>query len=127
MILLDGTHCGGRTLVNTGGRVAVLTIALCLGVALQAAAAQSAAQKPAAPVSKPAIPQARFDPPETGQQTFASAAAGSQALLAAVQKDDQAEMLKVLGPDSAQILSSGDPVEDKDDRALFVQKYQQMH
>lgn len=127
MILLEGTHCGGRTLVKISGGAAVLTIALCLGVLLPAAAAQTAAQKPAAPVRKPSVPKAPIDPPETGQQTFASAAAASQALLSAVQKDDQAEMLKVLGPDSAQILSSGDPAEDNDDRALFVQKYQQMH
>jgi Protein of unknown function (DUF2950) len=127
MISIKGINLGGRVLVNIGGSAAVLTIALCPGVFFPTAAAQSVAQQPAAVALKPAVPKAPVDPPEAGQQTYASAAAASQALLSAVQKDDRDEMIKVLGPDAAEILSSGDPAEDKDDRAQFVQKYQQMH
>lgn len=65
--------------------------------------------------------------PEKGQQTFASAQEASQALFAALQKDDLSSLLKVLGPDATEILSSGDETEDKEDRVQFVEKYRQMH
>ena len=51
----------------------------------------------------------------------------SKALIAALQSDDQSAMLKVLGPDGKDIISSGDETQDKNDRAEFVQKYEQMH
>jgi hypothetical protein len=62
-----------------------------------------------------------------GQKTFASAAEACSALVAALQADDQTALLSVLGPDGKEIISSGDPIEDKNDRAVFVQEYQQMH
>jgi len=36
-------------------------------------------------------------------------------------------MLDVLGPDGKQIFSSGDEIEDAQNRANFVQRYQEMH
>ena len=36
-------------------------------------------------------------------------------------------MLEILGPDGKQIVSSGDDTEDANNRANFVQRYQQMH
>jgi Protein of unknown function (DUF2950) len=62
-----------------------------------------------------------------GRQTFSSATDASQALVTALQNDDQQTLLKVLGPDAKDIITSGDPIEDKNDREQFVQKYQEMH
>jgi hypothetical protein len=87
------------------------------------AVAQSTAQQAAtqmATAQKSAGPQA-------GQGTFSSATQACHRLILALQKDDQASLLKILGPDAKEIISSGDSVEDKDNRQQFVQKYQQMH
>ncbi len=64
---------------------------------------------------------------QPGQKTFSSAAEASSALITALQVDDQQALLDILGADAKDILSSGDAVEDKNDRAAFVEKYQQMH
>ena len=64
---------------------------------------------------------------QPGQKTFSSAAEASSALLTALQKDDQLALKSILGADANSILSSGDAVEDKNERDQFVQKYQQMH
>lgn len=64
---------------------------------------------------------------QSGQQTFASAGKASRALLAALKADDEPTLLKILGSDAKSVVSSGDPVEDKDNRAEFVKKYEQMH
>jgi len=64
---------------------------------------------------------------QSGQKTFSSAAEASEALIAALQSNDQPELLSILGPASKDILSSGDDVEDKNDREDFVEKYRQMH
>lgn len=64
---------------------------------------------------------------EPGQKTFHSASAATQALVAAVQANDETALLNILGPSAKEVLSSGDTVEDKDRRQQFVQKYRQMH
>jgi Protein of unknown function (DUF2950) len=64
---------------------------------------------------------------EEGQKTFSSAEDASHALVAAIQSNDEKAMLDVLGQDAKQIVSSGDEVEDKEHRANFVQKYEEMH
>ena len=65
---------------------------------------------------------------ENGQKTlFSSAEYASRALVTAIQSNDEEAILEVLGQDAKQIVSSGDKVEDKQDRANFVQKYQEMH
>jgi hypothetical protein len=61
------------------------------------------------------------------QKTFPLATDATKALIVALQADDQAILLNILGPDAKDILYSGDDVEDKNDRDQFVQKYQQMH
>jgi hypothetical protein len=66
-------------------------------------------------------------PPPAAQKTFDSPWEAGDALFAAIQKDDQAAMLGVLGPDAKELISSGDPAEDKDSRDNFLKKYQQMH
>jgi hypothetical protein len=64
---------------------------------------------------------------QPSQKTFPSAAEASKALIAALQTNDQTALLSILGADAKEIISSGDEVEDKNNRAAFVQKYQQMH
>jgi hypothetical protein len=64
---------------------------------------------------------------EMNQRTFSSAEDASQALVTAIQSDDEKAVLDVLGQDAKQIVSSGDEVEDKQNRANFVQKYKEMH
>jgi hypothetical protein len=64
---------------------------------------------------------------QSGQKTFGSAAEASHALVKAVQSDDQSALLSILGPDAKDLISSGDPSEDKSSREEFVQKYKQMH
>jgi hypothetical protein len=64
---------------------------------------------------------------QAGQKTFSASMDASKALVAAVQANDQTALTSILGPDAKDILSSGDEVEDKNDRENFVNKYQQMH
>jgi Protein of unknown function (DUF2950) len=64
---------------------------------------------------------------QPGQKTFASAEQASQALLTAAQNNDEKALVEILGPDAKQIVSSGDPTEDAQDRAQFVAKFEQMH
>jgi len=64
---------------------------------------------------------------QAGQKTFSSAAEASHALVSAVKADDESLLLSILGPDAKDVVSSGDAVEDKNNRDEFVQKYHQMH
>jgi hypothetical protein len=64
---------------------------------------------------------------QPGQKAFPSAAEASKALIAALQTNDQAALLSILGANAKDIVSSGDEVEDKNNWEAFVQKYQQMH
>jgi hypothetical protein len=64
---------------------------------------------------------------QTGQKTFPSAKAATSALVSALQTNDSAALLAVLGADAKDIVSSGDEVEDKNNRDQMVEKYQQMH
>ena len=110
-------RCGVCRLVT----VAILATG---GVISTLALAQSA-QKPAP--SKGISTTRKSSEPQAGQQTFSSAAEAAQALLTAVQNDDQPALLKILGSNAKDLISSGDEAEDKDNRDQFVQKYQQMH
>lgn len=64
---------------------------------------------------------------QPGQQTFATALEAAQALMEAVKKNDQPQLLKILGAKAKDLISSGDEAEDKNNRTEFVQKYRQMH
>jgi Protein of unknown function (DUF2950) len=64
---------------------------------------------------------------QPGQKTFSSAEEASNALVAALQSNDEKAMLNILGPDAKQIVSSGDETEDANSRADFVQRYHEMH
>jgi hypothetical protein len=58
---------------------------------------------------------------------FATADAAGAALAQAMADGNTAELARVLGPGSEDLLSSGDPVADKIDRAAFVAAYQRSH
>src|SRR5206468_5012650 len=61
------------------------------------------------------------------RRTFASPAEASRALFLAAQAGDPTALLKIFGPDGKEIVSSGDPMEDKNSRDQFVRKYQEMN
>jgi hypothetical protein len=100
---LEGFHCPRLTSLARPARLAAITILL---AAL--AATRSMAQQPR-------------------QTTFASAEDAGTALVTAAQNNDEKVMLDILGTDGKQIVSSGDDAEDAQNRANFVQKYQEMH
>jgi hypothetical protein len=60
------------------------------------------------------------------QPTFPSAAVASQSLYQAVQSDNEQAIANILGGPT-ELTSSRDPGQDKVDRELFVQKYEEMH
>ena len=64
---------------------------------------------------------------QKGQKMFSSPEEASKAFVAAVQSNDETAIREVLGPDSRQIVSSGDPTEDAESRANFARKYHEMH
>jgi hypothetical protein len=60
------------------------------------------------------------------QPTFPSATEASQRLLQAVQSNNEQTIASILGGPT-DLTTSRDPGQDKADRELFVQKYQEMH
>ncbi len=63
---------------------------------------------------------------QSAAQTFPSAAEASQRLFQAVQRNDEPAITNILGGPT-DLTSSHDVGQDKVDRELFVQKYQEMH
>ena len=62
-----------------------------------------------------------------GQKSFSSAREAAHALADAVQSGNEQAMMEIFGPDGKELVSSGDPEEDKQGRDQFSQKYQEMH
>jgi hypothetical protein len=62
-----------------------------------------------------------------GQKTFASPEEAAQALFAAAKGEDQETMLDIFGPDGKEIVSTGDSVQDQNQRDQFVANYKDMH
>lgn len=62
----------------------------------------------------------------TVSPTFPSVNEAIQSLYQAVQSNDEPAIAKILGGPT-ELTTSADPGQDKADRALFVQKYQEMH
>jgi len=60
-------------------------------------------------------------------RVFATPDEAGKALLAAAKADDQSAALGIFGPDSKEIIFSGDAVEDKNAAAGFVTRYEVMH
>jgi hypothetical protein len=63
---------------------------------------------------------------QSAQPTFQSTAQASQALFQAVQSNNEEAIARILGGQT-ELTSSRDPGQDKLDREMFVQKYQEMH
>jgi hypothetical protein len=63
---------------------------------------------------------------QLSQTNFASPEDASRALLAAVQKHDERAVTQILGTE-AELVTSGDKLQDTLERERFVQKYQEMH
>lgn len=61
------------------------------------------------------------------QRTFHSADEAGSALFTAAQSENEKALLDILGPAGREIISSGDPAEDMNDRVDFVVKYREMH
>jgi hypothetical protein len=64
---------------------------------------------------------------QPNQQVFHSPEEASAALFAAAQHTDNRSLLEILSPAGKDIVSSGDPAEDRRNRDNFVAKYAQMH
>lgn len=60
-------------------------------------------------------------------QTFKTPAQAAQALYRAAQEDNPDTLLKIFGPRGKELVSSGDDVADKEERARFVRSYKQAH
>ena len=60
-----------------------------------------------------------------GQKGFASPQQAVAALVTAVQDDDDAELLAILGAGSEDLISSGDKVADQNARARFLKAYEE--
>src|SRR5260370_11647785 len=64
---------------------------------------------------------------QPNQQVFHSPEEASAALFAAAQQTDNRALLEIFGPAGKDIVSSGDPAEDRRNRDNFVAEYKQMH
>ena len=64
---------------------------------------------------------------DAGQKTFATPQDAGKALFDAVQSNGTADDLAVLGSSAAELVSSGDSVQDKNNREIFLKRFQQMN
>ncbi len=64
---------------------------------------------------------------EPGQKTFSSVTEAADTFAAAIQNNDEAAMLAILGPSGRDLISSGDPVADKERHDTFAAKYHASH
>jgi hypothetical protein len=63
---------------------------------------------------------------QASQETFPSAEKASKALFAAVQSENEVAITQIVGG-RKELVASGDPHTDQQERELFSQKYQEMH
>ena len=61
------------------------------------------------------------------QRTFDSPGNAVAAMFDAAKTGDMNALMQIFGPESKELLASGDPVADKDTRELVVKKYEEMH
>jgi len=64
---------------------------------------------------------------QSDEKLFGTPDQAGSALLAAAQSRDQTAVITIFGPDSREIISSGDPVQDKAVIEEFVRRYEVMH
>jgi Protein of unknown function (DUF2950) len=65
--------------------------------------------------------------PHGTHATFATAEEAAEALVAAVRSNDTKALGELFGPETSELLSSGDPVEDARERANFLARYDAGH
>lgn len=118
----NGKYFGGLS-----GVIAGCALMTCSGLLVGAANGQTSGQQSPPAAGTSMMRKTAAKAPAVAHQTFPTAMDASKALVAALQSDDQSALLKVLGPDAKEIISSGDETEDKNSRTEFVQKYEQMH
>ena len=113
------SHSSTRNLTQEIMRSAALTTITVITIVLVCLPA--AAQQPASP--------ATYSPTEQPKgKAFSKPAAAAAALYAAAKRDDETELLVILGPDGKEIVQwSDDPAERQEHRAMFAQRYEQMH
>jgi hypothetical protein len=63
---------------------------------------------------------------QMGQKTFSSPEEASKALHTAASNNDEKALLEIFGEKGHELISSGDPAEDVENRATFVKRYEQM-
>jgi Protein of unknown function (DUF2950) len=61
------------------------------------------------------------------QKSFPTPEEGVQALIEAAQKHDTTTLLAILGPEAKSLVSTGDPVSDRESRERFVKSYEEAH
>jgi len=61
------------------------------------------------------------------EKIFASPNKAVESMMAAVKDDNTAELSAIFGPDSEDLISSGDPVADKNGRSRFLKAYEEQH
>jgi hypothetical protein len=64
---------------------------------------------------------------QTTQMTFSSPSEAVQAMVSAAKNQDRETLERIFGPDVENLLSSGDPVADQNDRDRLLQKYDEMN
>src|SRR5687767_2445192 len=101
--------------------VALALIAWQSGSAGGQTAAPAIATPPAA--AKPSAPAAAVVQP----RQFSSAEEAVQAFVTALRADDTKALVSILGSGGRTLISSGDPVEDRQTRARFLQSYDAAH
>src|SRR4030095_15838573 len=62
-----------------------------------------------------------------GQKRFKSTQAAAAALVQALRAHDTAQLKQIFGPDSGEIVSSGDAVADRNQADRFLAAYDQQH
>jgi hypothetical protein len=69
-----------------------------------------------------ALLTAQLSAQQAGERSFATPQEAAQALVDAAGQNDTAALMKLFGPQGADIVRSGDPAEDKDARAEFTRR-----
>jgi hypothetical protein len=64
---------------------------------------------------------------QPGPKTFATPGDAENTLVAAVRSGNEGDLLAILGPDSKDLISSGDPVQDRNAGKALVNGYDEMH
>src|SRR5271170_961287 len=105
--------------------IPVVRLAMCAAI-LAVVISQGSCSKSenATPTSENATPTPKK---EVAQKTFASPADAGAAFSDAAKSGDQVDLISIFGPETKDVLFSGDAVKDKADLADFVAAYNQMH